>query len=250
VLPATIKSAVTKLALHTQQIVTLQSQASAAGALVPGDWAALTLQAGWANVSGAIPAQVRLLTTTTIQLIANIENGTTADGTVIATLPAGYYNTVHSHTFSVTAVAGAAAVANPVSQGSLASTAVTAGALTDAGGSLTGEGGTPGNVINSSPVGTAPDTYTPSYEQELANRLNGTESSAALYVFPNLNLNSGAVGAQNVASGDLLGNQTTAISYNGPAITLSTSGTLTLYNVNENVTQVSFHESGLPLFTA
>jgi hypothetical protein len=272
VLPAMIKAATTKLALHTQQITTLQSQSAAAQALVPGDWEAITLEAGWSNVSGAIPAQARLLTTTTVQIIANIEGGTTSNGTVIGTLTAGFYNTVHSHTFSVTAVAGAAAVSNPVSRGSLSSTSVTAGSLSDGslttsvhttGASINNVGGTLNNneVHTNSSLGTAPGSYTPSYIQAIANRINSNGLFVSLSGNLQLDepgvtvnalsgsLNNKAVGAQNLADGSLNNDQTTAINYNGPACTLGTDGTLTIYNVNSNVNQVSFHEASLPLFT-
>jgi hypothetical protein len=235
VLPAMIKKAVTDLAKHTQQIVTLQSQAAAATALQPGAWSAITLQAGWSNVAGAVPAQVRLLTSTTVQVIGNISGGTVTSGTVIGTLAPGFYNAVHSHTFSVTAVAGAGTVAAAVSQGSLQNTAVTQGfmidgfvsqgVLDDANGYITATtGGTDGK-----------GTIT----------LNSNE----LHATQQLN-NPNVANNQTLVSGVLSTGQTTSVSYNQPALTLGTNGTLTLINVNSAVTQLSFHESGLPLFTA
>lgn len=204
VVPAMIKSATTTLAKHTQQIVTLQTKASAASTLLPGAWDAITPLAGWSNVSGAVPFQARLLTTTTVQLIANLEGGTTANGTVIGQLASGFYNTVHSHTFSVTAVAGAAAVANPVEQLTVTS---------------------PGQI----PVNYHAFTVT------------GGQ----------IEIHAGDLGSNDTGDGDtVFSAQTTAISYNGAACVLGTDGSLTIINVNSAVTQISFHESSLPLFTA
>jgi hypothetical protein len=204
VVPAMIKGAATTLAKHTQMITTLQTKAAATSALIPGAWDTITPLAGWSNVSGAVPFQARLLTTTTVQLIANLEGGTVANGTVIGQMASGFYNTVHSHTFAVTAVAGAAAVANPVEQLTVTS---------------------PGHI---------PVNY---------------------HAFPvvdgQIEIGAGDLGSNDTGDGDTaFSAQTTSINYNGAACTLGTDGSLTLYNVHSSVTQISFHEASLPLFTA
>lgn len=204
VVPAMIKGAATTLKLHAQQIARLQTQGSALSTLKPGSWSLITLQAGWSNVAGAIPAQARLLTTTTVQVIGNIEGGTTANGTVIGQLESGYYNTVHQHTFSCVAVTGAQSVANPVEQLTVTS---------------------PGQI---------PVNY-----------------HAFPVVGDQIEITAGSLGSNDTGDGDTaFSSQTTPINYNAASLTLSTSGTLTISNVHSAVTQLSFHESGLPLFTA
>lgn len=201
-LAATIKGHVKAIKLHTQQIVTLQSQAAAAAALQPGAWEAIALQSGWSNVSGAIPAQARLLTTTTVQVVGNIQGGSTGDGTIIGTLTKGYYNTVHAHTFAGTAVAGAESVEH--------------------------DGGFSGSILVPSGTNNVFGTVSGS-TCEIVFGPGGTQFSPALDdngAFPKTNIN-----------------------MNVPCITLDTSGNLSIANFDPNVTQISFHEAGLPLFT-
>lgn len=212
------------LKLHRQMITTLQSQAAAAQALIPQPWETITLQNGWSNVPGAIPAQARLLTSTTVQIIANIQNGTTTDGTLIGTLTQGFYNTVHSHSFDITVVTGAAAVTAAVSVGSLASKAGTIDAgtqipATDHTFSLSGSDFAHGSVHMG-----------PSSGNQFSNN-----AGASTITLNNGSLNSG---------------QTTSINYNKPTCTLGTDGTLRIFNVNPAADQISLHEAGLPLFTA
>lgn len=107
-LAATIKQHIKTIGLHTQQIVTLQSQAAAAASLQPGAWENITLAGGWSNVAGYVPAQVRILQSGMTQIIGHIQGGTPSG--VIGTLTKGFYNTVHAHAFTVNVLAGAAAV--------------------------------------------------------------------------------------------------------------------------------------------
>jgi hypothetical protein len=214
------------LKLHKQQIVLLQSQVAATSALVPGSWETIQLTGGWSNVSGAIPAQARLLTSTTLQIVANIQGGTTTDNTVIGTLTAGFYNTVHSHTFGITAVSGAAAVSSAVTQGSLQNTAGTLDVgsgtnipATDHTFSLSGSDFAHGSV-----------KMGPSSGNQISNNAGGTPFT--------------------LASGTLNSGQSTNINYNRPCATLGTDGTIRILNVQTAVQHISFHEAGLPLFTA
>ena len=108
----TIKQAVNTVAVHGQQIIHLQSTV---GALQPGDWETIALQAGWGNLGGYIPAQVRILQNGMSQVIGHITGGAVADNTVIGTLTAGFYNPTHQHTFHARAMTGAGAVPNAVS---------------------------------------------------------------------------------------------------------------------------------------
>jgi hypothetical protein len=214
------------LGLHTQQITQLQSQVAATSALVPGSWENITLQNGWSNVSGSIPAQARLLTSTTVQIIANIAGTVTADGTIIGTLTAGFFNTVHAHTFGITAVSGAAAVASAVSQGSLQTITGTA----DVGGGTNIPATDHTFSLSGSSFASGSLKMGPSSGNQISNNVGGSPFT--------------------LASGNLNNNQSTNINYNRPACTLGTDGTLKLLNVNPNVTHISFHEAGLPLFTA
>lgn len=228
-LAATIKSGVTSAALHAQQITTLQSQSALYSNLVPGSWEAITLENGWSNVAGSVPAQVRLITTSTIQIIGNIQGGTVTDGTVIGTLTAGFYNATHSHNVSLTAVAGAESVNNAVTQGQ----------LMDKGGSVNNlnvtlpviQIPTSNHTINSTPFTLGP---------------SGVQFQNANNNNPGTLQNNGNTTLNN----DMLhNNQTTPINFNSGTLIIGTDGTLKISNLNSAVTQISFHENGIPLFT-
>lgn len=212
------------LKLHRQMITTLQSQVAATSALVPGSWETITLQSGWSNVPGSIPAQARLLTSTTVQIIANIQNGTTTDGTLIGTLGDGFYNTVHAHSFGITVVTGAAAVTSAVTQGSLISKA--------------------GTIDSGTQVPATDHTFS----------LSGSDfAHGSVHMGPSSgNQFSNNAGASTITlgNGNLNNNQSTNINYNKPTCTLGTDGTLRIFNVNPAADQISLHEAGLPLFTA
>jgi len=197
-LASTIKTATTTLALHTQQITTLQSVTNQTTTQLPGPWSLITLQGGWSNVSGAIAAQWRGASTTTTEIIGNIRGGTTSDGTVIGYIPSGFFNTVYVHWIGAVAVAGASSV-------------TISGSVTD------------GFVS----------------EGELINGTSSVSGSTAtlndLYLHATQALNNTAT--------------TSTVNYNRPCIKVGTDGSLTLYNVNSHVTQLSFHDPSLPLFT-
>jgi len=242
-LPVAIKNAVKGLALHTQQITTLQSAVAATTALVPGDWEDILLTGGWTALSGFIPPQVRILQNGMSQLIGHITGGTTTNGTVIGTLTAGYFNTVHAHTFAANAVTGAAAVSHA---GTVPSPGVSTGSLADLASSPAQPAGT-----NTTPTsGNAPNPVTAAYATALANNVN----TLAAYVTALAGAhNAGSVlhNSGTLNSGQALSTPatTTAVNMNSPTITLSTSGQLTLQNVDPNVTTLSFSEL-IPLITA
>lgn len=103
-LPAMIKQSASTLRLHAQQIVNLQS---ATGALSPGTWELLSLDNGWSNIAGYIPAQVRIQQSGLALLVGHIQGGTVTSGTLIGTLASGFYNPVHAHSFPANVLAGA-----------------------------------------------------------------------------------------------------------------------------------------------
>lgn len=193
-LPAMLRKAASDLRQHTQQIVSLQTTASA---LTPGSWANITPMGGWANAAGAIPAQARLITTSTVQVIGNLTGGDPSDGTVIGTLPVGFFNVAHQHTFPGVAVTGAANVA-------VAGTVPTSG--------------------------------------------NAQQIPASDHTFSSFPFTLGPSGTQfaNFTTGLTT---STPVNYNMPSITLDTQGNLTIANFSASTTQISFHESHLPLFT-
>jgi hypothetical protein len=237
-----LKEHITALKLHTQQITTLQSQAAASQALVPGDWEAILLTGGWSNLAGYIPAQARIMQAGMTQIVGHITGGTVTNGTVIGTLTSGYFNTVHAHTFSANAVTGAAAVSHA---GAVSNPAVTAGQLSDldstpnqaAGVNPTPESGSPGS------------SYSQSYLSALAgnvNTLSGyVEALAGAFNLGNSLHGSGTVGSQALSAPATA----TAVNMNSPTITLSTAGVLSIQNVDPSVTTLSFSEL-IPLITA
>jgi len=195
----------------------------------------MTLSGGWSNVSGAVPAQFRLTSSGDIEVIGNIQSGTTTDNTVIATIT----NTpAHVHYFPATAVTGAAAVSNTVTTGFTSSTS---GSLTDTTGTLNNihgsvDSGTQiptGNFTITS--GSLPFQFGPG-GQQFSNNAGAS----------NITLNSGALTLNNGnvnVSGSSVSAQTTNINYNQPCIKIDTSGNLSLLNVNSHVTQISFHHT-------
>lgn len=208
-LAATIRGHVKAIALHTQQIVTLQSAAAAGKALQPGAWENLTLQNGWSSTAGYIPAQVRILQAGMTQLIGHIQGGSTSDGTVIGTLTSGFYNTVHAHAFNANVLSGASAVSV---QGAISGQTDTNG-LSNA------------NTAGSSASASGSGAHT---------------HGAGSYTVSNpghVHTNSG---------GSFI--PATSINYNTVTLTLDTSGNLTLTNCSSSASQLSFSEL-LPLFT-
>ena len=188
----------------------LNSIGSQVSALVPGDWQPVTLTASWINLPGYIPAQVRIQQAGLALLVGTIDGGLTPDGTIIGTLPDGYYSPAWSQAFPVTVMTGAAASSQP-------------GVLTD----LAGDLGSGTVSCSGALAGTAPATYNAGYEQSLANRIN-----YSLVVATGLSLHSGAT--------------TTPVNMNTPMMTVDTSGNLTLANCPATATQLSFCEH-LPL---
>src|SRR6185437_6225603 len=72
----------------------------------PGAWQSLSLQAGWSNSGGMIPAQVRVVSTGVAQIVGHIQGGTPTDNTLIATLPTGTFSSSGSQVVPVTITAG------------------------------------------------------------------------------------------------------------------------------------------------
>lgn len=194
-----------------QRLNTLGSQVSS---LTPGSWELLTLAAGWSNVSGYIPAQVRILQNGLAQLVGHIQGGTTTDGTPIATLTSGYYNTVHAHSFTANVLAGASAV----------SVAGTISGTTDT------------NGLNN-----------PAITNNSGITVAGNPASADHQHFPGTyNVADGTHEHTNVSGGQI---PATPVNYCTVILSLSTSGVLTLTNCSSSATQLSFNEN-LPLVTS
>lgn len=92
-----------------QQAVSLQSGLSAA---IPQPWADLTLLNGWNNSGGGYPpARYRQFTGGVTEVQGVIAGGTISNGTVLAVLPSGAYNTAYQWPFEALILAGASAAA-------------------------------------------------------------------------------------------------------------------------------------------
>lgn len=86
---------------------------------LPETWHALGLLAGWVNYGGTeVTAQYRMVAAPNacVQLIGLIRAGTTADGTVIATLPAGYTPAHHVPGWGASSAIGARSVRVDIQQ--------------------------------------------------------------------------------------------------------------------------------------
>jgi len=211
-----------------------QTQSAIQG-LQPGSWSPISLQHGWNPLSGYIPAQARIMQNGMVQVIGHITGGTVSNGTVIGTLPAGYYNPIHAHTFNANAITGAATAAQA---GTMATTATTLADLdsspnSPAGGNPTPTSGSPGS------------SYSQSYLTALAGNVNTLSNYVTAFGTSFNNGNSlhnsgiGAVGSNAVS---------TPVNMNTPTITLDTSGNLTINNISTGVSQLSFSEL-IPLVT-
>lgn len=224
-----IKGAAETVRLHAQQIVTLQSRYSS---LAPGSWEPLTLGAGWANTTGFIPAQVRIQQTGLAYIVGHIQGGTTADGTLIATLTDGFFNPVHSHAFTANVVAGAEAVNVNV-----------AGDADDSGLA----DGTVGGSSSSSGLSDGTTSGTSSSASGAGSHSHGAGSYAVTS-----GLHSHGTGSMSVNNGHHQHGTsavTTPINYNTVTLTINTSGQLILTSCNGAATQLSFNEP-LPLITS
>lgn len=227
-LAGTISDAIRRVGLHAQQIITLQSGVAA---LTPGSWELVTLQNGWSNVTGYIPAQCRILQHGMSQVIGNIQGGTIADGTVIGTLDPGFFNATYAHTFDAVAVTGAAAVAAP------------------------------GTVSSNTQVPSSDHMFTVTLPTDLIPTTDHTFSSLPVVLGPSgqqiqniPGTSTGSVGlgptSGNQFSNNVAGTPTaTPVNYNKPCIKVDTSGNLTIFNFDSNVTEIAFHHQ-LPLVTA
>jgi hypothetical protein len=208
-LASAVKGAVKAIGLHAQQITTLQSQVAALSALKPGAWENITLQNGWSNVAGYVPAQVRILQSGTTQIIGHIQGGGTSDGTVVGVLGKGFYNTVNAHSFTINVLSGAAAVSV---QGTISGQTDTNG-LSNA-----NTVGTSDSASGSGSHSHGPGSYTVSNPGHVHTNAGGNFQPA------------------------------TPVNYNTAIMTLDASGNLTLANCSSSATQLSFSEL-LPLFT-
>ncbi len=223
----------------------LNTQGSQISALTPGSWELLTLQNGWSNVAGYIPAQVRILQAGQAQIVGHVQGGTTTDPTVIATLGAGYYNTVHAHSFNANVLAGAGAVA-AAGTGTLAS-GVNPAATDNASlpnGTIAGlsdtDGLANGTIDGSSAAASGPGSHSHgggSYAVTSGQHQHGPGS----YAVTN--------GMHDHTLSTVTAATSTPVSYNSAMLTLDTSGNLTLHNCPAAATQLSFSES-LPLVTS
>jgi hypothetical protein len=217
--PAQLSVRAAKMLASTQKLAQnahqrLNTMGSQVSALQPGDWELLTLENGWSNVSGYIPAQVRIQQNGMSMLVGHIEGGSTGNGTAIGTLGAGYYNTVHAHAFTCNVVSGAASV--PVA------------------GSISGETDTNGlsdaYISGSSASANGPGAHT-----------HGTSGGSGGYIV------AGDGHVHTNTSGNL--NPATPVNYNTVILNLSTSGVLTLQSCSSAASQLSFSEL-LPLLTS
>lgn len=213
----------------------LNTLVSSVSALTPGSWEPLTLAAGWSNVAGFIPAQVRIVQAGQAQVIGHIENGSTADSTVIATLDAGFFNPDHAHSFTANVLAGAAAVSVA---GTVSGDSDTAG-LAD--GTINGtsdqHGLADGTTSGTSGSASGPGSHSHGAGSYAVTSGQHDHTGGSFAV---------ADGTHQHGSSSLA--PATPVNYNTVTLTLNTSGQLVLTNCSSSATQLSFSET-LPLVT-
>lgn len=217
----------------------LDTLVSSVSSLSPGSWEPLTLAAGWSNVAGFIPAQVRILQAGQAQVIGHIEGGTTADSTVIATLDAGFFNPNHAHSFTANVLAGASAVSVA---GTVSGDSDTSG-LADGtiNGTTDSDGLADGTIGGTSASASGPGSHSHGGGGLAVN--NGHHTHAG-----NSGSGSLAVADGNHGHGSSALVPATPVNYNTVTLTLNTSGQLVLTNCSSSASQLSFNET-LPLVT-
>jgi hypothetical protein len=232
-LPITLKEIHNTVRLHIQQITTIQTNVKA---LQPGTWELLTLENGWTNMSGYIPAQVRILGAGQAQVVGHIQGGSTTDGTIIGVVGSGFFNPSHLHAFTANVLAGAASVSvNGDVTGSSDDSGLADGTIQ---GSSTQvglpDGTTQGNSGSASGAGShshGPGTYSVTNGQH-------THGSSTYSIRDGHHTH----GSTSLGSA-------TPINYNTVTLTMNTSGQLVLTNCSGSASQLSFSEP-LPLNTA
>lgn len=202
----------------------------------PSAWQLITPSGGWSTVGGFTKPQVRKTADDSIEIAGNLSGGTTTDGTTIGTLPSGSFSTSAGSYIPLQVVAGASPVSTPVSGASLASTAVTTGALSNLSGSI--DAGQSTNI----PTGNHTIASTPATLGPSGINFSNTISGATI------TLNSGTITSQSLANGTI-NSQTVNISYNSPCLEVDTSGNLKIFNISIHTTQIAFG-SVIPLSPA
>lgn len=230
---ATIASTADLVKNAHQRINVLGSQVAS---LTPGSWENISLSGGWSNLAGYIPAQAQIIRAGAVQIVGHITGGTTTDGTVIATLDSGYFNTGFAHSFTANVMSGAAAVsvAGTIS-GSTDSNGLSNPAI---GGTTTSNGLTDPTVTgtSSSTVATSGVGHTHgagSYDINNGYHIHQLAASVNNGYHVHTNNTGGQVPA-------------TPVNYNTAMLKLTTAGELVIYNCPSAATQVSFNET-LPL---
>jgi hypothetical protein len=215
------------LATINAEITALQASVAALSGF-PSAWQALTLTAGWSNMSGFEPAQVRISNPGVAQLVGHVQNGTTADGTLIATMPGGFMNATNDQIFAVTVIAGAG---SDVQTGGLLGSSDTAG-LSD--GTINGSSTTTGlpdgttQGTSGSSNATNPHTHGPgSFSVTNGQHSHGPGS----YAVTNGTHSHTLSGAASQA----------LVNYNSPIAIVDTGGGLTIFNLSPNASQISFN---------
>lgn len=231
---ATIATTADLLNNAHQRLNVIGSQVSS---LTPGDWTDITLAAGWSNLAGYIPAQARIMQAGMAQIVGHIEGGTTANGTIIGTLAAGYYNTAYQHSFTANVMSGAAAVsvAGTIS-GSTDSNALTNGGIS---GATTSNADTDGSTQGTSGSTTATSGVAHTHSAGTYGTTNTfhVHSASSMAVINSFHTHTNTSGNQAAA---------TPVNYNTVTLTLTTGGELVLSSCPAAATQISFNEN-LPL---
>lgn len=213
-----------------------------------GGWTLLTPASGWTTVSGLIAPQVRTTTAGSSEIIGNLQGTTTADSTIVATLPAGTFSTTSAHYAPLEAITGAAAVSNAVSSttvpGQTAQLVSLAGSVSNSNVDLPTTLIPTSNHTATIPSGGGTVTLGPSGIQ-FDNIPTGGGSNVGTLHNAAITLNDGDV----TVLGSTISGQTTPINYNTPCIKIDTSGNLRIFNVNSHVTQISFNIPSLPMNT-
>lgn len=216
----------------TTELNNMQNQINGIG---PKSWQSLTLQNGWSNIGGYIPAQVRVITPGVIQIVGHIQSGNPSNNTLIATLPAGYFSSSGAQAFSANVIGGAG---SDLAIGSLSGNTDT-GHLND--GTISGHTDTEGlpngtisntsGQVNGGSAGSSNHTHGPgSYSVT-----NGQHSH-----FGNTNGGTLAVTDGSHSHGTSTIQTGTTINRNSPVMTVASNGQMTIANLSPNTTQLSF----------
>jgi len=215
------------LATVNSEIAALQSQVNALAAF-PGAWNAVSLSNSWSNAPTYLPAQVRKVSSGSAQLVGIIQSGSTLDGTVIGTLPAGFINSSSNQIFNCSVVSGGDAdPSNGFISGSVDTSGLSDGTINGVSNNTGLPDGTTTGTSGSANA-TSPHTHGPGSYSVTNGNHNHASGSFAVANGNHVHTTSGLL-------------STASVNNNSPLILVDMAGDLIIFNCSSNSSQLSIN---------